>query len=226
MSQKLSDVSTELFLFDPKKQDFVQKMQEIEQFNFKVPKLDMKKVLTMIVLLYDIKSELVRIYNNYYHRKKEAALIAGWELKPDGRLPEMVEFLLLGKHSLFNKAVVHYCFMSKNPYFVRLATLEFNYSKIAAESYEKYDDKIHDLMKKMESDIIFLREKIFGGDEVEKMREALYGQLEEVKNMLTLEDRVDRIEAGTIEQSTEFNPYGTDYVVDRLKYEGDEIPTD
>ena len=222
MGLQLNSIDSSLFLFDFKKPDFVKKMTEIKQFDFKVAHLDRKKVLTLIVLLYDLSSELLHVFKSYHQRKREAALMLEWPLNANGRFSEHVEYMLLGKHSEFNKAVVHYCFMSKNPYFVRLATLEFNYSKIAAESYKKYDDKVHDLLAKMEKDIILLREKIFGGDEVEKMRQALYEELEEVKNMLTLEDRVDRIENGT--QQEEGNPYGTDYNIDRLMYEGDEIP--
>lgn len=222
MALKLENIDTSLFVIDPKKADFVERMQKIEQFNFRVEKLSTKKILTFIVLCYDLKSELLHMYKSYHHRKREAAIIAGWELDANGRLPKLVEYILLGNHASFNKAVVHYCFMSKNPYFIRLATLEFNYSKKAAESYEKYDKALHELLANMEKDIVLLREKIFGGDEVEKMRQALYDELEETKNLLTLEDRVERIEKGTLEK--EFNPYEKDYSVERLTFEGDELP--
>jgi len=219
---KLTDLNTSEFIFDPQGKDFEGKMEEISAFQFKVDKVNKKKILTYLTLMYDKNSELRKTEKEYGRRKKVAAIMAGWNLHEDGRFFKGVEGILLGENKNFNRAVMEYLFMSMNVVFVSFALHQHLLYKVGFKILTGSDvardrNDLKNIKEALQAD----EEILLGGGEVLSMREAIYERGKEyMEERYQQEDVVDRFQKDGLDG---WSPYG-DYKPEGVKFAGEQIP--
>lgn len=216
---KLESVDTKKFLEDPKKEDFERRMANRSPvFKLKIDKVNTKKALTYITLVYDKDSYFRKDIKEYYNRKKEAAICAGFKF--DNSFHPVVEKVLLGENESFNKAVVQYVSLMYDNDYKQLVVLEYNFNKLMFTAYTSWDDKVNKLIEDMRKKIEYLENKIFGGNETINARKALYEGTEQTRLKLRPEDVVDEY---VIDGLMDWSPYGKSYKPEPLHFIG-ELP--
>lgn len=220
---ELKHINTKSFLFDPKSEDFEERM--LSRSSIFDLKKHRKKYLTYIALMYDIQSELRRNNKDYNNRKFEAGKIAGFELE-NGRFNKDVEDTLLGEDDNFNKAVIQMVYYSFNNDYKLLFILEEQYNKAMSEYSSKivdFDEKSRKLLTTMKEQIEEIENKIFGGTETINLRKALYSGIDATRS------RLPRVENVLIEFEEngliDYSPY-PGYFPEKLKFVGDTLPID
>lgn len=225
-------INTAEFLFDPKQKDFLSNFEKYDEFRIpeqikhckteKVYPIDKQKVFTYIAVLYDIKSTLHKDYPYYPHRKYQAALLAGWEKQKNDAFDPIVEDIITGSVVTVNNAIVKYCLLQHNTDFM----MYVSYSSVFAilnlraltGSFSDNDIKNIEKIGKLIND---LSVKIFGGEEVRSMKEALYSAAEKERIALKPEDIAEKLAAGD-DPLNGYNPYGEGYMPEQHKFLGDE----
>ena len=223
---ELKELFTEKFFANPKSPDFLTRLESSSDFfKAELPKsVNRKKLLTFVAIMYDPESELRRNISNLPQRKTLAALASGFVLDADNKFPKEIEDVLVGTNENVARMVSEYCYLSHGLDFVVFSTYTRIFADVIAMSFKQ--DKAKDsiaLISKLKSEIEDVERKIFGGDEVQTMRRALYLSSKQVSLNLQMEDIVERLEKGG--DLSDFNPYG-DYKTNKLKYAGERIPED
>jgi hypothetical protein len=177
------------------------------------------RILTYIILVYDLQSEYRRNIKEYLRRKTEAGMSAGFKMK-DGIFDRKIEDMMVGESEQFNKAVIEYVSWMHERNYKHLVVLEFNYHKLAIESMKTWDKKRMDLMTEMKDEMEKIELVLFGGEEVQNMRLALYAGTERTKLRIRKEDELEEFELNGLR---DWSPYG-DYIPQKLKFVGDYIP--
>lgn len=187
-------------IFDPFAPDTITKLEQYEEFQFSVP--DKPKMCAYIVLLYDINSDLKRNYpDNLYERKRNAALSAGFTIT-DGHFPGWVEDILVGDNDKFNDAALRFVRMFGLPDMpAYLAYTEILHKQVSAALKETDEKKLKIIQENIESSrtmVAQLERKMFGGEEVESVRAALYRLAEKQRLNLRPEHKAQQIETKTL----------------------------
>lgn len=221
----LKDINTSRFLADPNKDDFVDRMTEMSPvFNFNISRVNHKKALTYIALMYDKESYFRKDIKRYLERKYKSGIAAGFSVDDDGTFHEKaVEKMLLGGFDDFNKAVVQYAVLQYDLDYARLVVFELNLHKFLLKAMTKMDEK-GDLKKQMDAltkDINDIEKRIFGGDETINMRKALYEGTSQTRLRLRPEDALDEFKVTGL---ADWSPYGKGYKPEGIKFVGDTIP--
>ncbi len=204
MRETLETINTERFIFDPKRKDFISKIEQIPEFKDYQEK-DRVKVFTWIVLMWDINSPIKRMFSDYYLQKNQSALIAGFRMR-NSKFISKDEEILLGKDPLVNNLISVYLaqFHPEYTQLMLFLALQADISKKIMEGYDKdYPKNLELIGKKM----VELTHKIYGSgeyDESQEARKALYAKAEK--------DRISRY----------ISPEGVTYQLDK---EG-ELPKD
>ena len=218
----LKEFSTERCLYNPKQPDFVQKMEAAsEVFREKLPsEITKKRFFTFIVLMLDPNSELRKNISSLPQRKTLAAMVSGFQLT-DNRFSPIVESCIVGENDIAAKMMAEYCVLSGGVNFLIYTSYVRILTDVVAASFKA--DKAKDsvaTISKLKQEIEESERKLFGGDEIANMKQALYLSSKQISLNLRPEDVIEKMEKG--ELLTDFNPYGT-YIPNKLTYAGEGL---
>lgn len=210
----LVGIDTSEFAFNPKSPTFVRDMEAEKPFRFKTKGCTKESALIYICLMYDPESKLFQREKDSIKRKEQAGKLAGFPYSEKTGFNEYCIGFMSGQWDIFNDAIAHYITLSNSVYVQRLVSLEFNYEKLIRDSFENYDSKMDKLISDVLEDIEKLRNKVFGGDEVYALQQALSKKTTRMSEMLRIEAVNEQYDKDGLE---DFNPYG-EYVEEKLKY--------
>ncbi len=177
-------LESSVFYTDPKKDheiDLLMKTHEDFQEDLGDLEKDRKKLLRFIILMYDMNTPLRNAYRNYFTRKGQAALMAGFKRdKQTGKFKEAVKDAMLGKNDIVNGMIVRYVMNFYNEDYLNLILYwelfgKFGREQMTKSSISPQQVNAMDSMKKTIND---LTQKIFGGDESRELTKELYRALE------------------------------------------------
>jgi hypothetical protein len=221
---ELKNINTKNFLFDPKDDNFEQKM--IERSSVFDLKKDRKKWLTYITLVYDLQSEIRRNQRDYTQRKIDAAKISGFELVKDGerknRFTVYAENTLVGENDDFNRAVIQLIYYMFNNDYKMLFILEEQYNNAMSNYSSKlveFDEKTRKLLTTMKEQIEEIESKLFGGVEVINMRKALYAGIDGARERMPRKEvEIEEYEKNGL---IDYSPY-PGYTPNKIVFAGDK----
>jgi hypothetical protein len=215
----LDHIDTSRFYVDIKIKGFVKTFKNINsKFDIRHDTLTSEPILKYIALLYDPRSEIRNAINHYPTRKRIAAKLAGFPVDENGHFTEDVEKMIWGEIPHVNNAIIQYAFLSTlNIFFVASVAYREMYFKELSRSLNSYNKDTIANLGKLQEKVIENENKIFGGDETEKLREALYAETSKLE-LPTPENVVKKLEAG--EDLKEYNPFSDNYIPEKLAYAG------
>jgi len=212
------DLDLTRFLYDPFDPDTIKKLVvKYDEFGFKFINFENKKrIVSYIILIFDLNTPLREDILDEHERKRTAALLAGFKVNDGGCFKKEVEDALIGENKDINKAIIRYAMCFSNPDFTMLISFLDMYYKenIDAIGTGATAAKIKNI-KDLNITIKKLTKEIFGGEESINLRKALYGSADEMRIALKPEDIATRLEK--CEEATDIAPYGEEY--DFNKYE-------
>jgi len=219
----LKDLNTTKFLVDPNNQAFVRKMIALSHdFDFLIPRVDKKKALRWLVLMYDKNSYFRKDINNFLQRMYEAGVTAGFSRDGEGKFSKDVENFMIGENDDFNKAVTRYLIAQYNVEYVKLVAYDFNYYKLYKASIKSWDKDMKKLMDDMMDDINELHEKLYGFDAPENMRKALYERTDASKLDIRPEAMAEKFMMNGLIDLNQWGDYDLTQV--GVNFVGDELP--
>ena len=192
------------YLFPPFDPNTLVELEKFDEFRFKIT--DKAKVIDYMIIMYDhSNAEFRRLHPDYFTRKREAAVLAGLPMGPDGKFTGEMENVLTGVNDDFNTAVVRYLMMFSLPDYPALVALKEMQSqelKAAFSPSEAKDRKIiRDNLDKITSDIAVYEDRIYTGTETENVRKALYKYMEQERVRLRPEFVAQDIKSGNIKNT-------------------------
>lgn len=179
-------------MFDPFAPDTVQKLEQIPEFRFTMK--DKNKAIAFLILAWDVNNRSwQKQFTRYLDMKREAALLAGFELDRSNKFPRHVEDMIIGANEEFNRAVIRYLYLTGIPELPALsAHRELQSVEMEAAfnpgTTPKERKEIRVNIDAGTERISEYEEKIFGGRESESMRTELYRYMESMKLRLRPED--------------------------------------
>lgn len=219
----LEELDTSRFFNNPKSVSFAQQLKRKNKaFIIDIEAgLPEGRVLKYIALMYDPASELRNNVQHLPSRKRICAKVAGFEME-DRKFSPSVEKMLTGGYKKVNEAIVAYCFLTFNIYFVAHAAYQDMYFRAIKESFEGYDKESIRNLQDLQSRLISNEKAILGGDESGEMIKALYKATSRIDLGINPESIVKKLEAG--EDLDEMNPYEAGYKPSKIRYAGAELP--
>lgn len=219
----LQDIDTSKFFVDLKNPNFATALKKKNKaFVIDVEAgLEGSKVLRYIALMYDPASELRNNIPHLPSRKRICAKMAGFDMD-NKKFAPLIEDMLVGKINRVNGAIVAYCFLSLNIYFVAHAAFQNMYFRAVQDSFESYDKETIKNIQDLQDKLIKNEQMIFGGDETNEMRKALYKATSKISLEINPESIVKRIEKG--DDLNDMNPYPDSYKPNKITYVGVELP--
>ena len=172
-------ISTKNLLYDPFSPQTVEELTDkYEEFRQPTGHLKLEKVISWIILTYDMRSELRMQFPDWKERKIQAAILAGWEANKYAVFQDSVMEMLNGQCEAVNDMIVRYCLLFTSPYYVSyIATWEMLVRETRA-SLSATDSKVISTMRANISDmtkqIENYSEKIFGGENTIGLQNALF----------------------------------------------------
>jgi|GEM_PF-2618166 len=185
------------FLYQPFDQDTVTKLEQYDEFKFNVP--DKQKVIAYIIIMYDFMSDMKRLYEGLYERKRNSAIAAGFEIQ-DGKFDDWVEDILIGENDAFNDAALRYVRLFGIPdASAYMAYTEILHKQVTAAMRETDAKKLKIIQENIENameKVTIYERRIFSGEETESVRASLYRYAEKQRLNLRPEDKAKEIHAG------------------------------
>lgn len=165
---KLEDIDTSKCKIDPKG-DLMQQIRKHKPFNRKLSyRISVKKVLTYIILLYDVNSPLLREVRRLPERKAVAMEMAGMTVDDkNGKFDRPVELMMMGKHQDINAMIIYYIFLQGNPEWAELVSYEAMFYMETARVMNGIVGKASETIKNLavlSKKIEELTQKIVGGE--------------------------------------------------------------
>jgi len=221
---KKSDYTFKNVLYDPSADGFLSSIQSIKEFSEYNGGLPKKKLFTWIVVMFDLESPLRKTISNFYERKKEAAIVAGWATKKNGEFDSDVTDVLLGADEAANKLIVAYLVQFSMPEYIQLiAYLNMSYAITREVMSNQFDKDTAKNLDYITDRIRLLTNAVYGSgqtDEVMAARKALYEMAEKERLKLNPESIVKMmVEEGGLPDT--MNPYGK-HKPDKIKFVSDE----
>lgn len=185
--------------FDP---DTVAELEQLPEFQFTMT--DRDKAISYMILVWDPGCrEWQKQYTRYTDLKRESALKAGFELNEDHRFDPDVEDMLVGNNPGFNRAVIRYLYLLAIPELPALAAhRELQSAELEAAFNPNTDAKERkEIRINVDAGTARIAEyeaKIFGSQEVEAVRTALYAHMEFLKTQLRPEHVATAIKQGRV----------------------------
>lgn len=215
-------------LYDPFDKGILDKMLKnpilAEEFSLDwgVAEKDKEKICRFIVLMYDYYTPTRLEYRDYWNRKLECSILAGFNINPKtGELPSSVEGVLTAENEVAFAAIAKYMLVTGGMdymvlwgYIVQLATI--TKAAFSGETDMKMITSSVNLRKQIE----ILTDKLFGGQETEKAKQLLYIQIAS-KSSIRPEAFSKRIGDG--DMLDDCSPYDG-YIPDKMHFLGDEEP--
>jgi len=187
-------------LYDPFAPGTLAKLEQYEEFKFEAP--DKPRLISYLIIMYDINSDMKRLYpDNLWERKRNSAIAVGFRIT-DGHFEGWVESYLVGENDQFNEAVLRFIRLFGIPDLPALmAYTEILHKQVLAAMKETNEKKLETIQKNIENAIekISLYErKVYGGEETEQARKSLYLLIEKQRLSLRPEDKAKEIETKTL----------------------------
>ena len=185
----ISEIDGSVFLYNPRKDNDLKKLQNShEDFQADLDDLESsrKTLLRFIILMWDINTPLRLTYKDYFKRKANAALMAGFKRNAKSKkFKEPVVNAMLGKSDAVNGMIVRYLMYFYNEDYLQHIIYwellgQFGRSRLS-QSIDKSKIEAFENIKKTITD---LSKKIFGGDESRELKKELYRALEMEKESL------------------------------------------
>ena len=223
---KISNYDFSACLYDPNNAEFISLITagiaEFKKFTKKHDGYD--SVFKWIVCSYDKQSPLVKEIPDLMTRKGECAVTVGYHVDKDGSFDEATEQFLLGKNPQVNSLIVSYVSRFADPHYIMLVAswnllLDHTHKLLSG----KHDKDSYNVIKNITDDIGDLTRRVFSTgdhDESLSMKKLLYERVEQDRMKLNIESLVKYIsDHGDL--PSDFNPYGEEYIVEKLKFIGD-----
>lgn len=198
--------------------------KELSSFSeFDDTRLGKKRVYTWIVLMYDPHSPWWMEESQYYNRKRETAIEAGFEME-GVKFPSNVEDVLTGQNEQINKMVAAFISRFANPEFTQLINLLELQNHVTQDMIKgTYDSQTTRVLNAITEDVNRITNRLFGSgeqDEVLAAKKALYQEAEESRRKLNPENIVKILnEEGAL--PNDFNPYDG-YTPEETRFISDE----
>lgn len=187
---KKENIDGSVFLYDPTNDKDIERLIESHP-DFQADLGDLKsykkRLLKFIILQYDMNTPLRLEYKNYFKRKGNAALLAGFKRnKSTGKFNENVVNALLGKNDVFNSMIVRYVMQFYNEDYLNLIIYYELLGKIGREGLGdvKLSNTNIQAINNIKDTISELTKELFGGDETRELKGELYKALEMEKESL------------------------------------------
>jgi hypothetical protein len=214
-------IDSKKYYYDPTANDLDEQLSKYDEFNEEY-ELDKSMVNRYIVLMFDMNTSLRLDVRDFWERKRVAAQIAGFTLRPRVReFEQPVENMLLGNNAAVNNAITKYIMLFGLPEYASLVIFQtmlvFEVQKTLRGSYTKDTSKNVDYIHKRISELTDL---LYGGKEAINARKALYSKIEKDRRAEKPEDIINRINSG--DDLSDMSPYEKDYKVDKMNYKGDK----
>ena len=225
---KLVDVKTSSLLVDVKSNDATEKFFSLigrKKDTFDV-KIDIDKLVKYIVLMYDPRTPMIEMTDDYWSRKFEVFDMCGFRQK-NGKFIDGAEDIALGRIEQVNDLIMEFL--------VQVAKPKWSYIIFLNESILKYTKQANnDIIKKGDVDTMSaLFEKLdeavrswmqSNSDETNAFMDRLYYKIHQELVKIRPEAYAKRIIAG--DELEDDNPYGKKYKVNKPKFKGSKIPKD
>lgn len=163
-------------LYQPFEPETITKLNQFEEFSALVVP-DKQKTVAYIIFMYDLMSDMKKLYEGLYERKRNSALAAGFTLK-EGRFDGWVETILVGENDAFNDAALRYVRLFGIPdASAYMAYTEILHKQVTAAMRETDEKKLKIIQENIENamqKVTVYERRIFSGEETESVRAALY----------------------------------------------------
>ena len=140
--------------------------------------IDKDKLDRYCVYMYNFNSENRKKYQDYLERKRESAILAGFEF--NDTFDEDVEDMLLGKNDEANRIIIDYIISLGSPDMVRYVAFQQMLSAQVQRSMSETDEKaIKDLrlnINNISDDLKQIETNLFS-DTDQSLRKALYSSM-------------------------------------------------
>lgn len=164
-----------------------------------------------ISLMYDMRSELREHYPDTGVRKRECALMSGFELDVETYFHETVEDMLIGENPVVNSMIVRYIRLFDNPYYLTYVTSWNLLFTEIANSFQPQESKnittINNNIIKLNKQISDMAEIVFKGDDTKALKKALYKNMEREHLGLRPEEIASAISGGTFKPTKDLFGY-------------------
>jgi len=212
-----NEINVSSLLYNPFDKESLKKLKEYDEFKT-IPD---DKIISYIILAYDLKSDVRKEYPSRNQQKVEAAKFAGFKFTSN-QFDKTVEEILIGEDYDVNMAIVKYLSFFGKP---ELMTLEFLYNKQFLLLYNQnkgLDDEkdSHKTMMLLKDNINTLTEVIFGGSETITARTALYDYIQKNSTISVRPENIADKLSNDEPPLGDSNPYGEGYMPDKMKYLG------
>jgi len=182
------DINGDAFLYDPTKDVSLEKLKS-NHVDFQADLGDLnkqrKKLIRFIILQYDLNTPLRLEYNDYFKRKANAALLAGFKRnKQSGKFKESVADAMVGKNDAVNGMIIRYLMNFYNEDYLQLILYWEYLGQLGRNMLNDLSPQKINVIDNMRKAISSLTEKIFGGDESVELKQSLYRALDMEKNNL------------------------------------------
>lgn len=185
----VKDLDGSLFLYDPTKDTHIEKLKNShEDFQLDLGSLNnyRKKLLKFIILQYDLNTPLRIEYKDYFRRKANAALLAGFKRnKQSGKFKEDIANAMIGKNDEVNRMIVRYVMYFYNEDYLQLILYwEYLGTFGRGQLNGNINSQTIRALDNIRETISKLTQRIFGGDESVDLKQKLYKALDSEKNNL------------------------------------------
>lgn len=210
---ELRDFNFEGYLVDPTLPDkeLLKRFEHLPEFQEKIGGARMMPHLVRyIILMYDMNSEMKEYWPELGVRKRECALMAGFELTEDQMFDPFVEDILLGRNPYVNDMIVRFVRMFDNPYYlVYVTTFNMLYNEISRSfmDMESKDVKVmNDNLTKLNQQANEYAELMLKGDNLVSLKKGLYKNMEKENLGLRPEEVAAALAKGSYRNNTK--PFG------------------
>lgn len=182
------------------------------------------------MFMYDHRSPIHELVDlDWFGRKFEAAEAAGFELKKDKhgnlRFDDKVLDALIGKNEDFNDLIIDYVSSQNQQVWTELVYLQETVMRNIKDVLggDRGDSATVKMVRDIYDRMEILRKKFTMGEEdSEDLKRRVYYRIEESRLAIRPEDYARRLAEG--DDLSDDNPYGSNYIVSKLKFAGERIP--
>lgn len=193
------NISTKGLLYNPFDPKTVETLQDrYEEFRLPTGHLKIEKVVTWVILMYDLKSEMRMQFPDWRQRKIECARLADWDYSvKTGRFQDSVMEMLNGENEAVNDMICRYCLLFPSPYYSAYVALWEMLVRETRASLDAKDSKTIETMRKniteMTKQISVYSELIYGGETTVGLQNSLFKTINREKLRLRPEDIAEDI---------------------------------
>lgn len=189
-------------------------LQRFPEFNknyFEITGLFHEKVLKYVMLMY-MDNILKRSMPDLMKRKREAALLAGFEIQATTRrFPKELEKIFLCEDMQVNQLIIRVIRLNNNNAFEQLAIYEEArarqmYKLLSPSTQDEKTKEIHDNIRRMTDDIEKLEKLLMFEEKSPNLVKALYFEIENIQLGIRPEEYAEAKRNDALDQIL-FDPY-------------------